>query len=201
MKITDKTEARFPKFLALDVDGIEVRIDYDDVPVGQARHIAAAIQAALRDVPSWTPEHAGHGGADSDSDEPPATGCTCTGTADQPACAAEGCGFCCSAPKVQLYYVQDTRSFTGNNVTWWCPKGAGYTSHIAHAGKFTLGEGWSRETDVLWPCEVVDQLWLHHIDMQHLHRDQNDKHKLTKLKRENLRKRSKVRTTTTKAAT
>ena len=69
---------------------------------------------------------------------------------------------------VYLYYVQDNRTFTGNCVTWWSPEGHGYTNHIYEAGKFKADEREWRETDVLWPVELIDKLWRHHIDMQDL---------------------------------
>jgi hypothetical protein len=71
------------------------------------------------------------------------------------------------------YYVQDSRIFTGNSVTWWGPDGKGYTNHIDKAGKYTkamiVG---MRDTDIPWPVEQIDKIWSHHVDAQHLpHRE------------------------------
>jgi hypothetical protein len=78
----------------------------------------------------------------------------------------------------ELYYIQDTRVFTGNAVTWWCPDGKGYTTHINQAGKYTWKEACSwtkRETDKFWPCDFVDQFWSSHVDHQHIQqRDQKE---------------------------
>lgn len=69
-----------------------------------------------------------------------------------------------------LFYLQDTRTYVGNSVLWWCPDGAGYTTHIDRAGKFTAAQvaRYQRETDVPWPVEVVDGLWSQHVDAQDL---------------------------------
>ena len=78
--------------------------------------------------------------------------------------------------KEPLHYIQDTRQHVGNSVLWWCPNGAGYTTHIDKAGKYTKAEArrtTQRHTDRLWPCSHVDKHWSHHVDMQHLNYDRS----------------------------
>lgn len=72
-------------------------------------------------------------------------------------------------PLTQEYYVQDTRTYTGNSVMWWCPEGNGYTTRIDQAGKYTSNEiNHMRPTDRPWPVEYIDQRWSHHVDIQDL---------------------------------
>jgi len=68
----------------------------------------------------------------------------------------------------RLYYVQDTRTYVGNSVMWWCPDGKGYTTHIDLAGKYKADERSWRDTDKLWAVEEIDNVWSHHVDMQKL---------------------------------
>lgn len=73
----------------------------------------------------------------------------------------------------QQYYVQDKRSFHGNAVIWWGIDGKGYTSDINQAGKYSLDyfNGDRRSSDVLWPCEYIDdheKAKIQIIDMQYL---------------------------------
>ena len=69
-------------------------------------------------------------------------------------------------PREQLYYIQDKRTVVGNCVSWWCPKGAGYTCELDKAGRYPLGE--HRDTDVLWPVEVIERLALRHVRFEPL---------------------------------
>lgn len=72
-----------------------------------------------------------------------------------------------------LYYMQDSRKYVGNCPLWWRPPSpGGYTTRIDHAGKFTRQEARLqcrlRETDVAWPCALIDSLQQPTIDMQDL---------------------------------
>ena len=70
----------------------------------------------------------------------------------------------------QLYYMQDKRQYVGNSMYWWAKDGKGYVCDIRKAHKFTLFEAkqWTkRETDILWPCEYIDERIQHHIDFQY----------------------------------
>lgn len=42
--------------------------------------------------------------------------------------------------KEQKYFIQDTRSYTGNSVTWWCWDGGGYTLDVRCAGIYSKEE-------------------------------------------------------------
>lgn len=65
----------------------------------------------------------------------------------------------------QLYYIQNTRSYVGNSVMWWCTDGNGYTSNLAEAWK--VPETWrGRDTDKLWPCDAIDSRATRQFDMQ-----------------------------------
>src|ERR1700690_1111585 len=70
----------------------------------------------------------------------------------------------------QEFYIQDTRTFTGNSVTWWRPNGQGYTTNLDKAWK--VDEARAREicrtrnTDKMWPCEQIDAQAQRHFDVQ-----------------------------------
>lgn len=68
-----------------------------------------------------------------------------------------------------LFYVQDSRGYVGNAVSWWCPEGAGYTCHLSKVGLYTEKPS-DRETDIMWPRELVDRAATLHVDMQVLRR-------------------------------
>ncbi|TFG63462.1 MAG: hypothetical protein E4H32_04360 [Nitrospirales bacterium] len=76
----------------------------------------------------------------------------------------------------QLFYIQDSRSYVGNEVVWWRPDGAGYTTDILDAGKYTFEQAkkiCERDSDRAWPCEFVDSNTkvIVIVDMQKLHKD------------------------------
>lgn len=74
----------------------------------------------------------------------------------------------------ELYYLQDSRSFVGNCPMWWGLESRGYTTRIDQAQKYTkeqaFGQHACRETDIPWPCEVVDALVRPTVDMQDLYK-------------------------------
>ena len=61
-----------------------------------------------------------------------------------------------------LFYIQDNRSCVGNEALWWCEKGAGYTTDLSKAGRFSEPAAYNicanRETDVAWPCAEIEAL-------------------------------------------
>lgn len=71
------------------------------------------------------------------------------------------------------FYIQDSRSFTGNSVMWWRPNGQGYTSNLDDAWKVEKTRAESicrcRSTDKMWPCEEIDAHATRQFDMQKLH--------------------------------
>ena len=70
----------------------------------------------------------------------------------------------------QLYYVQDSRSYSGNCILWWAKDHAGYTCDLDKAHIFTREEvsRIRRPTDVPWPKEEMDALAFRHVSMQSL---------------------------------
>ena len=60
------------------------------------------------------------------------------------------------------YFIWDDRPCGGRSqdvVLWWRPKGAGYTTHLSEAGKFSREEATritrNRKTDKAVPCEIA----------------------------------------------
>jgi hypothetical protein len=45
-------------------------------------------------------------------------------------------------PEPELYYIR-TRGYIGNGLVWWRPNGAGYTSDLKKAGKYSHEEAYS----------------------------------------------------------
>ena len=76
----------------------------------------------------------------------------------------------------QLFYVQDSRQYVGNDMLWWCPDGKGYTTDMRQAGTFTLSQAQRmhnhRSSDVPWPKEYIDAKTRPAVDMQHVKRDE-----------------------------
>lgn len=70
------------------------------------------------------------------------------------------------------YYVQDSRGYVGNAVSWWGKNRAGYTCDIDEAGIYNEEEAAkickNRKTDVMWEKDYIDQKISRYIDMQHL---------------------------------
>lgn len=62
--------------------------------------------------------------------------------------------------KEELFYLQDTRSFSGNDIMWH-QKGGGYTSDLSQAAVFSLEDAQAaynnRKTDVPWPKTYIDR--------------------------------------------
>jgi len=73
-----------------------------------------------------------------------------------------------------LFYLQDSRSYVGNDMLWWCPKGAGYTTDLRKAAVYTLEEAQakhdSRPTDIPWPKAYIDGKTRPAVDMQYVKR-------------------------------
>jgi hypothetical protein len=75
-----------------------------------------------------------------------------------------------------LYYLQDSRSYVGNDVLWWAKDGKGYTTDLSKAHIFTKAEAVSRHesrgTDIPWPKEYIDGKTRPAVDMQYIKRDE-----------------------------
>ncbi len=70
----------------------------------------------------------------------------------------------------KYYYLQDSRSYTGNDMMWWA-HGGGYTSNLLDAEIFekdkAVRQHESRETDIPWPKKYVDSKIRPAVDMQY----------------------------------
>lgn len=70
------------------------------------------------------------------------------------------------------YYLQDNRSYVGNDVLWWAKDGKGYTTNLSKAHVYTKEQAVSqhncRESDIPWPKEYVDQKTRPAVDMQYI---------------------------------
>ncbi|MBL4940949.1 MAG: hypothetical protein JKY81_04725 [Colwellia sp.] len=69
-----------------------------------------------------------------------------------------------------LYYVQDSRSYLGNDILWWADKG-GYTTNLSKAEVFTKERAvhlnQNRITDIPWPKEYIDERTRPAVDVQY----------------------------------
>ena len=69
-----------------------------------------------------------------------------------------------------LYYMQDTRHYTGNSIVWWRKGCSGYTSNILNAEVWTKEKAFRqhkcRETDLPWPKEYIDNKIYPVVDFQ-----------------------------------
>jgi len=73
--------------------------------------------------------------------------------------------------KEQLYYIQDSRSYTGNCVVWWGKLQRGYTSDLDKAGLYTESEAreiCKRETDKAYPKEYIEGKTQRTVDHQYI---------------------------------
>ncbi|PKO49042.1 MAG: hypothetical protein CVU31_02675 [Betaproteobacteria bacterium HGW-Betaproteobacteria-4] len=78
-----------------------------------------------------------------------------------------------------LFYLQDSRGLTGENMMFWA-FGGGYTSDIRQAEVFSkeaaVRQHQSRESDIPWPAEYIKGRFYTPVDMQHLrHADGNSR--------------------------
>ncbi len=69
------------------------------------------------------------------------------------------------------FYLQDSRTYEGNDILFWAKDGKGYTTDTSKAhvytrdGAFRQHEG--RETDVPWPKDYIDARVRPAADMQY----------------------------------
>jgi hypothetical protein len=73
-----------------------------------------------------------------------------------------------------LFYLQDSRSYVGNDVMWWALGGNGYTTDLRLAQTYTMDEAQAmhnaRETDIPWPKEYIDGKTRPAVDFQYINR-------------------------------
>jgi hypothetical protein len=72
------------------------------------------------------------------------------------------------------FYLQDSRSYVGNDVLWWAAPD-GYTTDLSKARLFSREDAQqhhnARETDIPWPKEYIDAKTRPAVDMQYIKRD------------------------------
>jgi hypothetical protein len=75
-----------------------------------------------------------------------------------------------------LYYLQDSRSYVGNDVLWWAKDGNGYTTDLSKAHVYSKADAIlhheMRSTDIPWPKAYVDAKTRPAVDMQYIKRDE-----------------------------
>lgn len=75
-----------------------------------------------------------------------------------------------------LFYLQDSRTFVGNDVRWWAKDDKGYTTDLRNAEVYSQEEAQRhhncRETDIPWPKEYIDARTYPAVDMQYIKRDE-----------------------------
>ncbi|WP_147200826.1 hypothetical protein [Pantoea sp. CCBC3-3-1] len=89
-------------------------------------------------------------------------------TASQP-CTA-------TTPDQELYYLQDSRNYSGNDILWWGLEGRGYVTDLKRAQTYTREEAQlkhnCRDTDIPWPKAYIDARWRPAVDMQDCNRSE-----------------------------
>lgn len=74
----------------------------------------------------------------------------------------------------QLFYLQDSRGYVGNDVLWWAKDGKGYTTDLSKAHTYTKADAVAqyemRETDIPWPKDYIDAKTRPAVDMQYIKR-------------------------------
>lgn len=80
------------------------------------------------------------------------------------------------------YYIQDSRSYVGNDILWWAQGQNGYTTDITKAHIFTEDQArlqnQDRYTDVPWPAEYINARIKSVVDVQRVDRERKDDGKL-----------------------
>ena len=73
------------------------------------------------------------------------------------------------------FYLQDSRSYVGNDVLWWAAHG-GYTTDLSKARLFSIDDAQRqhnvRETDIPWPKDYIDAKTRPAVDMQYINRSE-----------------------------
>lgn len=70
------------------------------------------------------------------------------------------------------FYLQDKRTYVGNDVMWWAKDGKGYTTDVSKAHVYTKEEAFGqhecRETDVPWPKDYIETKVRPAVDVQYI---------------------------------
>ncbi len=74
------------------------------------------------------------------------------------------------------FYLQDSRSYVGNDMQFWAVDGKGYVTDIRKANVFTKAEAverhQARATDIPWPKDYIDARTRPAVDMQYVKREE-----------------------------
>lgn len=74
------------------------------------------------------------------------------------------------------FYLQDSRSYVGNDMLFWAKDGKGYTTDMSRAEVYTkemaVAQHQRRETDIPWPKDYIDARTRPAVDMQYAKRDE-----------------------------
>ena len=77
---------------------------------------------------------------------------------------------------VNEFYLQDSRSYVGNNVLWWAKNNKGYTTDLSKAEIYPKEQAArmnaTRPTDIPWPKSYIDDKVRPAVDMQYLHKNE-----------------------------
>ncbi len=72
----------------------------------------------------------------------------------------------------QFFYLQDNRSYVGNDLLFWAEGGRGYTTDVSKAAVYTkeavIAQNNCRETDIPWPKDYIDVRTRPAVDMQYV---------------------------------
>jgi rubrerythrin len=76
----------------------------------------------------------------------------------------------------EQFYLQDSRSYVGNDVLFWAKDGKGYTTDLRNAHIYSkedaVKQHESRPTDIPWPKNYIDAKTRPAVDMQYIKRDE-----------------------------
>jgi hypothetical protein len=71
-----------------------------------------------------------------------------------------------------LFYMQDSRKYVGNDVLFHCINGQGYTTDLRKAAVFSKEQAIHmhhvRSTDIPWPKSYIDEKTRPAVDMQYI---------------------------------
>lgn len=74
-------------------------------------------------------------------------------------------------PVPELFYLQDSRSYVGNDMVWWTKGGGGYSTDLRKAEVYTKEKAIEmhkdRPTDIPWPVSYIDARIRPAVDMQY----------------------------------
>lgn len=75
---------------------------------------------------------------------------------------------------MDAYYLQDSRSYIGNDMQFWAKDGKGYTTDVSKAHVYTMDEAVAqhnmRPTDIPWPKAYIDAKTRPAVDVQYVKR-------------------------------